>query len=143
MTPWLVLPLALQVLSALATPVPGNNNGHERCGNSQPTLRSAASGDGKLYFGSAVASYYFANTNFSAITKTQIGQFTPENEMKWEVIHPEPNSYNWTGSDLVCAVHWKLLTIRSLPKRASRVLSSADTIFVGIARRGFGVWRHC
>lgn len=42
-----------------------------------------------------------ANTQFSSITNTQFTQLTPENEMKWDTIHPSQNTYNWTGTDLV------------------------------------------
>lgn len=115
MTAWLILPLALQVIAALATPVPGNQgggngqgqgNGHAGGGghghDAQTTLAREARQAGKLYYGTEISSYYMANSTFSAITNTQFNQITPENEMKWEVIHPARNTYNWTGSDLVC-----------------------------------------
>lgn len=121
MTAWLLFPLALQVLAVLASPVPGggNGNGHGH-GNghgngngngnghghghghvSKATLAQAALAAGKLYYGTEISSYYMANTTFSEITNSEFNQITPENEMKWEVIQPERNTFNWTGTDLV------------------------------------------
>lgn len=58
---------------------------------------------GKLYFGTEISSYYLANEAFSATLTEEFNQYTPENEMKWEVIEPERGQFNWTGSDLVCS----------------------------------------
>lgn len=65
------------------------------------TLGALAAAAGKEYFGTEISSYYMANTQFSSITNTQFTQLTPENEMKWDTIHPSQNTYNWTGTDLV------------------------------------------
>jgi endo-1,4-beta-xylanase len=65
------------------------------------SLGQLAVDSGKLYFGTAWQSFYLANQNFSNILIEQFNGYTPENEMKWEVIEPEQGVFNWTGGDIV------------------------------------------
>jgi len=56
---------------------------------------------GKTYFGTAFQTADAADTRYSAILDEEFNQYTPENEMKWEVIQPSRGVFNWTGSDLI------------------------------------------
>lgn len=53
------------------------------------------------YIGTAYQSFYLADERFEPILDGEFDQYTPENEMKWEVIQAERGVFNWTGSDLV------------------------------------------
>lgn len=64
-------------------------------------LAGAASKDNKRYFGNAYQSFYLADPRYEPILDSQFSAYTPENEMKWEVIEPTRGVFNWTGSDLV------------------------------------------
>lgn len=64
-------------------------------------LAGAASKDNKRYFGDAYQSFYLADPRYGPILDSQFSAYTPENEMKWEVIEPTRGVFNWTGSDLV------------------------------------------
>jgi len=148
---WLLAPLAFSVLSALASPVPGNNgngnndpndchNPHNNCGkgnsNGNKSLGQLAARKGK-YFGTEISSYYFAVANFSRIENEQFNQVTPENEGKWEVIHPQQNTWNFTGMDLVSAVCGVVADGRSCSRQRSRAPSSAATTSAGTRRREY------
>jgi endo-1,4-beta-xylanase len=37
--------------------------------------------------------------NAAAIASAQYNTVTPENDMKWQMIHPQPNQYNWESAD--------------------------------------------
>ena len=56
---------------------------------------------GKVYFGTAFQTNYAADKRYGDILDEEFNQYTPENEMKWEVIEPQRGVFNWTGSDLV------------------------------------------
>ena len=84
--------------SAIAAPAKRwdcSSDDHSRC-----SLASLAEQSGK-YFGTAYQSFYLADPNFEPALNSQFDQYTPENEMKWEVIQPSEGVYNWTGGDLV------------------------------------------
>ena len=53
------------------------------------------------YFGTAYQSFYLADERFEPILNKQFDQYTPENELKWEVVQAERGVFNWTGADLV------------------------------------------
>jgi endo-1,4-beta-xylanase len=54
------------------------------------------------YLGTAYQSFYLADERFEPILNSQFDQYTPENEMKWEIVQAERGVFNWTGADLVC-----------------------------------------
>lgn len=73
-----------------------------------PTLRSEAPRDLKI--GSAVwgqrdlLAYDRKNpTEFQHILGAEFNSITPENDMKWAEIHPEPDVYDFSGADAVMA----------------------------------------
>ena len=87
--------LALSLPAAQATPT-------------DPTLRSEAPRDLKI--GSAVwgqnelIGYDRKNpTEFQRILAAEFNSLTPENDMKWAEIHPEPGVYDFSGADAVMA----------------------------------------
>lgn len=74
----------------------------------EPTLRSEAPLDLKV--GSAVwgqrdlLDYDRKNpTEFQRILAAEFNSLTPENDMKWAEIHPEPDVYDFSGADAVMA----------------------------------------
>ncbi|MGW8567999.1 endo-1,4-beta-xylanase [Isoptericola sp. NPDC055881] len=74
----------------------------------EPTLRSAAPHD--LEIGSAVwgqrelLDYDRKHpSTFQQILGDEFGSVTPENDMKWAEIHPEPGVYDFSGADAVVA----------------------------------------
>lgn len=74
----------------------------------QPTLRSEAPRD--LEIGTAVwgqrdlLDYDRKHpTEFQRILAAEFGSITPENDMKWAEIHPEPDVYDFSGADAIVA----------------------------------------
>lgn len=74
----------------------------------QPTLRSEAPRD--LEIGSAVwgqrdlLGYDRKNpTPFQTVLASEFSSLTPENDMKWAEVHPEPGVYDFSGADAVVA----------------------------------------
>lgn len=75
---------------------------------SEPTLRDAAPVDLKV--GSAswgqrdLAGYDKKNpTEYQTLLASQFASVTPENDMKWDAIHPAPTVYDFTSADAVVA----------------------------------------
>lgn len=70
------------------------------------TLRQA--GDARhIYIGAAVASAFLAEADYSAILGSEFSQLQAENEMKFALVHPrpdtDPNPYNFKGGDALVA----------------------------------------
>jgi len=53
----------------------------------------------KLHVGTAATPLDLSDANRSAITANQFSVYTPENEMKWQVVEPTQGVFNWTGAD--------------------------------------------
>lgn len=68
--------------------------------NDDSTLAGAAARSAR-YFGNAWQSFYLATPGYSETLNAQFDCYTPENEMKWEVIQPEQGVFNWTGADII------------------------------------------
>ena len=70
------------------------------------TLRQAAEGR-HITVGAAAASAYLTEADYSAILGSEFSQLQAENEMKFGVIHPrpdtDPNPYNFKGGDALVA----------------------------------------
>jgi GH35 family endo-1,4-beta-xylanase len=102
-------------------------------------LRSDAVKAGKAYFGVAYQSFYLADPRFEPILDEEFGQYTPENEMKWEVIEPSRGVFNYSGADLVSnhtrQVDLVLIYLRSLHNRRRPTPSSEVTTSFGINKR--------
>lgn len=56
-----------------------------------------------LNFGYAVSSSWLANTDYAEIVRRDATIVTPENAMKWDHIHPEPDVYDFSGADEIVA----------------------------------------
>jgi endo-1,4-beta-xylanase len=68
-----------------------------------PTLRQA--GDARhIFIGAAAASAFLGEADYSAILGSEFSQLQAENEMKFGVVHPrpdtDPNPYNFKGGAL-------------------------------------------
>lgn len=79
-----------------------------QAGHREPTLRSEAPRDLKI--GSAVwgqrhlLDYNRKHpTEFQRILAAEFNSLTPENDMKWAEVHPEPGVYDFSGADAVVA----------------------------------------
>lgn len=70
------------------------------------TLRQLAA-DRHIFVGTAAASQYLAESDYSAILGWEFSQLQAENEMKFGVIHPrpdtDPNPYDFKGGDALVA----------------------------------------
>lgn len=53
----------------------------------------------ELRIGTAASPIYLSDPTLSQITSDQFSVLTPENEMKWQVVEPQPGSFDWTGAD--------------------------------------------
>jgi endo-1,4-beta-xylanase len=62
------------------------------------SLRDLASKVG-LRIGSALTPADLTTPAYSAIASGQFDVYTPENEMKWQVVEPEQGTFDWTGAD--------------------------------------------
>ncbi len=65
----------------------------------KPSLKSAFDGD--FLIGAALnpEQFYGRDSLGAALVRQQFNSITPENVMKWEVIHPEPDRYDFTDAD--------------------------------------------
>ena len=101
-------------------------------GNDNSQSLSELAKQSNKYFGTAYQSFYLADPAFEPILNSQFDQYTPENEMKWEVIQAERGVFNWTGADLVSQFDgitrpFKADMSRSLIKQPRPARSSAAT----------------
>jgi endo-1,4-beta-xylanase len=69
------------------------------CATAQPTLKDAFKD--KFLIGAALNESQFTGQNATqaALIKKQFNSITPENVMKWEIIHPNLDKYNFGPSD--------------------------------------------
>lgn len=69
------------------------------CVTAQPTLKEAFKD--KFLIGAALNQKQFTEQNATqtALIKQQFNSITPENVMKWEAIHPEPDRYDFAPAD--------------------------------------------
>jgi len=98
-----VAAVAASAITALALSVPA-----AQAARPEPTLRSEAPRDLKI--GSAVwgqrdlIGYDRKHpTEFQRILAAEFNSLTPENDMKWAEVHPEPGVYDFSGADAVVA----------------------------------------
>jgi endo-1,4-beta-xylanase len=75
-------------------------------GRSTQTLRQAAEAAG-IHIGTAVSSRLLNEADYAQVIGTEFSQLEPENEMKFGLIHPRPDSdpqpYNFKGADELVA----------------------------------------
>lgn len=64
------------------------------------TLRRTAARAG-VFVGSAASPAYFSDATYTRLLGDEFSSITPENEMKWSLIHPAPDTYDFTAADAV------------------------------------------
>jgi len=68
------------------------------------TLNSGITAHGKKYWGTCSDEALLENSQNSAIIKSEHGQLTPENSMKWDATEPSQGSFSYSGGDYL--VSW-------------------------------------
>jgi len=64
------------------------------------SLRSLAAKDG-FFVGSAASPGQITDPAFSNLLAGEFNMLTPENAMKWEIVHPDPDRYDFSQGDLL------------------------------------------
>ncbi|EJD54330.1 hypothetical protein AURDEDRAFT_132860 [Auricularia subglabra TFB-10046 SS5] len=83
-----------------STSAPTSTAGGGGGGATDPnSLHQRFKAKGKLYWGSATDSNRFSNAQNAAILRTDFGQVTPENSMKWDATEPNRGSFSFSGAD--------------------------------------------
>lgn len=67
-----------------------------------PTLRSLAQARG-FYIGAATDPAYLRRPDHAGLLAHQFNMLAVENALKWEVVHPEPDRYDFTQGDALVA----------------------------------------
>ena len=82
------------------------SSGSSGWGQQAVTLRDAATAH-NIVIGAAAASAFLSESEYSAVLGSEFSQLQAENEMKFGVIHPrpdtDPNPYNFKGGDALVA----------------------------------------
>jgi endo-1,4-beta-xylanase len=68
--------------------------------NPRPSLRSLAEAHG-LLVGTAVAPGWLEDATYAEFLTREFNTVTPENSMKFEVVHPEPDRYDFREGDAI------------------------------------------
>jgi endo-1,4-beta-xylanase len=68
-------------------------------GFAQTTLKAAFKNDFLIGAALGEAEFTGRNTNAAALVQAQFDTISPENVLKWEVIHPKPDQYNFRLAD--------------------------------------------
>jgi endo-1,4-beta-xylanase len=68
----------------------------------KPSLRMLAEAKDR-YIGAAVSPYYFADPAYARQLGQQFNMIAAENSLKWDVVHPEPNVYDFSQGDAMVA----------------------------------------
>jgi endo-1,4-beta-xylanase len=67
-----------------------------------PALRQVAAST-KRRIGTAVATWHFNEAKYKATAAREFDSLTPENEMKWEAVEPQPDQFSFRGGDALVA----------------------------------------
>ena len=68
-----------------------------------PSLKEAYKNDFKIGVALNSAQIFETDTVGDAIVKAQFNSISPENILKWEVVHPQPDTYDFKASDAYVA----------------------------------------
>jgi endo-1,4-beta-xylanase len=84
-----------------ATPAatPGSSGGGSTA-RPAGTLRALAARRGVAVGASVLAASSLTDTSYASVLGGEYSMLTPENEMKWSTVHPEPGVYNYLQADL-------------------------------------------
>ena len=92
-----LLSILLVATSAVtASVIPETSQLEERAAS---TLNAAIRADGRRYFGTATDQNTFSISQVSNIIKSEMGQVTPENSMKWDATQPSRGQFSFGGAD--------------------------------------------
>jgi endo-1,4-beta-xylanase len=93
-------------LCVLILSLPTINLSQQASSSAEPSLRSFAKSC-NINIGAAVPSRLLSEPEYTAVLASEFSQLEPENEMKFGLIHPRPDSapqpYNFTGADTLVA----------------------------------------
>jgi endo-1,4-beta-xylanase len=67
----------------------------------EQTLKGAAAQSGRDFGAAANSNLISSNPEYAAVLGEQFSMVTPENEMKWESIHPAQNQWNFEPADKI------------------------------------------
>ncbi|KAK7946007.1 glycoside hydrolase family 10 protein [Apiospora aurea] len=79
-----------------SNPAPTGGNGSGGSG-----LNGKFKAKGKLYFGTEMDNYHLNNAALTNIVKSDFGQITCENSMKWDATEPQRGSFSFGNADAV------------------------------------------
>ncbi|KAK8070353.1 glycoside hydrolase family 10 protein [Apiospora hydei] len=79
-----------------SNPAPTGGNGNGGSG-----LNGKFKAKGKLYFGTEMDNYHLNNAALTNIVKSDFGQITCENSMKWDATEPQRGSFSFGNADAV------------------------------------------
>ncbi|KAK8100494.1 endo-1-4-beta-xylanase A precursor XylP-Penicillium chrysogenum [Apiospora kogelbergensis] len=89
-------------VSATATAVPTSDVPATTATSAAPAgsgIDALFKAKGKQYFGTSADQGSLSIKQVAALMKSDFGQVTPENSMKWDAIEPQKGSFSFTGSD--------------------------------------------
>ncbi|KAK4109463.1 glycoside hydrolase family 10 protein [Canariomyces notabilis] len=89
-------PAKTQATAGSPTPAAGGQAAAAATG-----LHNKFKAKGKTYFGTEIDHYHLNNNALINIVKSDFGQITAENSMKWDAIEPARNQFNFANADKV------------------------------------------
>ena len=69
-----------------------------------------------LFLGTAARANLLAEPDYSTTLSREFNGLVPENELKWETVHPQPDTYNFAPADaLVNFARLRSMSVRGVP----------------------------
>ncbi|KAK6840155.1 glycoside hydrolase family 10 protein [Apiospora arundinis] len=87
--------------TAAGNPNPAPTGGNGNGGSAGSGLNGKFKAKGKEYFGTEIDHYHLNNAALTNIVKSDFGQVTCENSMKWDAIEPSRGSFSFGNADQV------------------------------------------
>jgi endo-1,4-beta-xylanase len=85
--------------SAATTATMPNSGGGGSTPRLTGTLRALAARRGVAVGASVLMASYLSDSTYASVLGSEYSMLTPENEMKWSAIHPEPGVYSFVQAD--------------------------------------------
>jgi endo-1,4-beta-xylanase len=89
------------VLAAMALAAPFNSSDLAARQASSGSINSLFQSLGKTYFSTITDPYLLGNAQDTNVIKADFGALTPENSMKWDLIEPTRNNFQFGSADSV------------------------------------------